>query len=186
MLPILPHQLFFSFKLFSTVIEIVSKCLPQRNEVKNARQTQSHWLVALFSCNDWVFTPLLARAYFLCCIARSNNMESIFFVILQGHKQLATIAICKLSIIRSNDKDERVFYFVSNARAMRTTIFTLYCKGASNDYVVSQGSKPVYIVLQRRTKPTFNHRKDARDSCEGMAMMAHHTTINFFICCESK
>ncbi len=34
-------------------------------------------------CNDCVFMLLLARAYFLCCIARSNNNEHIFYAVLQ-------------------------------------------------------------------------------------------------------
>ncbi len=31
-----------------------------------------------------------------------------------------------------------------------------------------------------------NHHKDARDSCKGMAMMAHHATIKYFICCWAQ
>jgi hypothetical protein len=91
---------------------IVSKILPQKKEIKNARQTQSHWLMALLSHDNWVFMPLLASAYFLCCIARSNNIDSIFFVVLQGCEQLGAIAICKLLIARSNNHDECTFHVI--------------------------------------------------------------------------
>ncbi len=37
----------------------------------------------------------------------------------------------------------------------------------------------MYIVSQDQTKATFNHCKDARYSCDGMAIMAHHATIKF-------
>jgi hypothetical protein len=44
--------------------KIASKFLPQRNEVKNARQMQSHWLVALLSHDNWVFSRVVSIWYF--------------------------------------------------------------------------------------------------------------------------
>jgi hypothetical protein len=50
-------------------------------------------------------------------------------------------------------------------QATMTTFFMSYCKGVNGD----------------TTK--VNHREDAKDSCKGIAMMAHHATIKYIICC---
>ncbi len=138
---------FTSAALFPSVfpaIEIVLEFLPWRNEVKNARQMQSRWLVASPFCNDqFLHAVACKRAYFLRQIARSNNTKSIFFVLSQGRKWLAAIAICKLSIARSNGKEGHVFMSYHDKQVTRTTLFTSYCKGASNarDLYTSRGSK---------------------------------------------
>jgi hypothetical protein len=77
---------FFSLRTFPSEIEIVSKFLPKKKEVKNAHHTRSRWLVASLSRDDWVFTPSLMIAYFLCCIAGSDDIESIFFFVSRGRE----------------------------------------------------------------------------------------------------
>ncbi len=58
------------------------------------------------------------------------------------------------------------FMLYCNEGAMTATFFTSNCKGVNND----------------TTK--VNHCKDARDSCKGMALMAHHATTKYIICCQ--
>ncbi len=60
-------------------------------------------------------------------------------------------------------------------------IFDLYCEQANGHFFVHIAREWAYI---HGTK--VNHCEDARDSCEGMGMMAHHATIKSFICCQSK
>ncbi len=95
---------------------------------------QSRWLVALPYWDDRFFHAVACkRAYFLCHIARNNNIKCLFFVVSWGREWLAAIAICKLSIARDDNKDGHVFMSYHNERATRTTLFVSYCKGASND-----------------------------------------------------
>ena len=70
----------------------------------------------------------------------------------------------------------------------RVTIiqFLLYCEGTSDDHVVLQGIKLVYILLQGQMKTTFNHCVYARFSFDSMAMMAHHATIKVSYAVERK
>ncbi len=63
---------------------------------------------------------------FMLLIARSDNIESIFFVVSRGREQLAAIAICELSIARSGDKTSVFFMSYRDERATTTTFFTSY------------------------------------------------------------
>ncbi len=63
---------FFPFE--PTMIKIVSKILPRKNEDENGCHMQSCWLVASRFCDDWLFyAAACKRVYFLCCIAMSKQ-----------------------------------------------------------------------------------------------------------------
>jgi hypothetical protein len=93
------------------------------------------WLVALLSCDDWVFTQLLARGYFLCCIARSDNIEhfalsywqdaigqSLWYANCWSHEATTTMIA--------------IFMLYCNEQATMTTFFRSYCKGANHDTTI--------------------------------------------------
>ncbi len=154
--------------------EIVSEFLPQRNEVKNTPQMQCCWLVALPFCNNQFFHAVACkREYFLCCIARRDNIESIFFchiarmLATSRHRNMQTVD-CKKQwqrwacflchIAMSEQQGLQFLHCIVREQAM--TEILLYCKGVSICPIVREQARP-------------------RDSCEGMAMMAHHASIIF-------
>jgi hypothetical protein len=94
-------------------------------------------------------------------IARSDNIESIFFVVLQGHEQLAAIAMCKLSIVRSGNKTSMLSMSYCNERATRTNFLRHIARGQT--------------MIQQ-----FKHREDVRDSCECMAWPTTQQSNNIY------
>ncbi len=102
----------------------------KKKEEENARHTQSCWLVALLSCNNWVFTPLLMRAYF-CYITRSNNIDTIF-VVLRGCEQLV-IVICDCWLQEATTTTIIFVMLYCNGQETMTTFSTLYHEGASKE-----------------------------------------------------
>jgi hypothetical protein len=83
------------------------------------------WPVALLSCNNWAFTLLIVRAYFMSYCKKQANIFFTWYRCIAREQTIATIhmsyredtntnhAICKLSIARSNNNNEHVFHIVS-------------------------------------------------------------------------
>ncbi len=150
-------QFYFTsfFPSIFPVTKIVSEFLPLRNEVKNAHQMQSRWLMASLLHNDWFFLLPLARGRnFYVALRWANNDKYIFYIILQGSKQRQQYFVIlwgrkQLAIAMCNrwlqEATTRIVFFMSyhDEQATSTTFFASYCKGASNDrdLYTSRGSK---------------------------------------------
>ena len=106
------HQL-FSPEPFSTAIEIVSKFLPKKNRGQNARQTQSHWLVALLSRDDWVFTPSLVKSRFFMLYCKKQT--NIFYYVASQASERCIVQKATMSPV----------FFTATVTSV---FFTLYCK----------------------------------------------------------
>ncbi len=90
---------------------------------------------------------LLRRCLWECIFVVLQEAPTLICLFRHIARAWATsIPIRKLSIARSDDDDNRIFYVILQWVSNNDTIFTLYCKGASDDYMVSWGSKRVYIV----------------------------------------
>ncbi len=180
-LPILPHQLFPPLNLFHWDQDCL-KSFTSKTEIKNARHTQSHWLVALLSWDNWAFTPLLARVYF-CCIARSDDIN-IFSVISWGREQLASwYANC---LLQEAMMTTIIFFHVVSQASKWAYIFMSYCKGASDgitSYTLYLKGASVHSIAREQAKTKVNHCKQARDSYEGMAWPT--TQQSNIICCQA-
>ncbi len=109
-LPTLHNQFFFP-----VFFQQDRDCLEIFTSKKGGRKRPPHAvmvcrLVVLLSCNNWAFTPSLARAYF-CPIARSNDIENFFLVVI-ARTRGTSIAIRELSIARSDDDEDCIFHVV--------------------------------------------------------------------------
>ena len=204
MLQILPYQ-FFSFGPFSTAIEVVSKFLPQK-KLRSKLPPNTKSLACGFTftrqlgfytitCDERIFYVVSQEAnkhtfYYTLHSELANNVsckkrqwrDFIFHVL----SQQATTTNVSLRHIAKSDNGDCIFYVVLPWPSGNDTIFTSYCKWASNVYVVLQESKLVYILSPGWTKTTLIYREDARSSCDNMPMMAHHATIKFSYAVECK
>ncbi len=113
----------------------------------------------VFSCRC-----LQESVFFMPYCKKGQHQEHIL-IVLQGCKWQAAITICMQE---------------ATTKTGRTTSF----------YIILWGSKrwQRFVHIPREWayiwKTKVNHGKVGRDSCEGMAMMAHHATIKYFICCR--
>ncbi len=108
--------------------------------------------------------------FILCHIARERMMTQQY-----KHRYMQGVALwwwnaTIKSLYAVNRKDDNIKH-----------IFDSYCKQDNKLFFVHISREQAYI---HGTK--VNCREDARDSCEGTAMMAHHTTIKSSTCCQLK
>ncbi len=130
--------------------------------------------------------PSLVRAYFLGCIARSNGIKSIFFVVSWECKQLAAIAKCKLPIVRSDNKNDHISYVILRWASNNNTIFASYCEGAMTEICICCIMREqACVVLQgseQRQKSTIARMGG---TLQGYGM-AHHATIKYYILSSTR
>jgi hypothetical protein len=78
----------FFLQNYSIAIKIVLEFFSQNTRSKTPATSKAVGLWLYFYATIGLFMLLLARAYILCPIARSNNIKHIFFVVLRGCKRL--------------------------------------------------------------------------------------------------
>ncbi len=152
---------FSSLRTFFNKIEISSKFLPQKMEVQNAHQTQSCWLVAWLAHNNWVFTPLLMRAYSMSYCKKQTNIFFKWYCCI-ARKQRPQFACC---IART-----QAICDCWSWGAMTTTFFPSISQESEQQYkksntnrnkiiIVGRGIWNFYISTLRLFTTMFNWRK---------------------------
>ncbi len=150
---------------------------------------QSCWLAALLSWDDWFFTPLLARAYFMsyrkkrlniffmlyCCIAREQTMATICMWYREdastNHRN-----ICKLSIARSKNNDEPVFHVVLQWVSDNNYIF----------YITSRGSKQRYNITNIARSKELRYDKEKQKTNFYCCWSQEATRMSISLCCIAR
>jgi hypothetical protein len=156
------HQL-FSLRTFSTTIKIVSEFLPQKNEVKNAHHTQSHWLVALLFCDDVFFMLLLAKEHIFILYCDEQVTRTTFFT---SYCEGANNNTYNSNILRSkelqydNETQQSIFFLLLIARTMTTRIlFMPYHNGCDDNYIFDVAKRPYCKGACDNNKPLWDARK---------------------------